>query len=189
MKIPYSLVMFFSSCFGINSESKTKPETMMIAPVSIYTIKLTTLSGDTFNWDSTKGKKILIVNTASKCGYTPQYDDLEKLYQEYKDKLVILGFPCNDFGGQEPGDAKQIQDFCRINYGVTFPIMQKVSTKGKDQHPMYKWLTDPAQNGWNTEAPKWNFGKYLINEKGELMKFYGSGVKPFDKDLIAAINS
>ncbi|MCU0416628.1 MAG: glutathione peroxidase [Cytophagaceae bacterium] len=189
MKFPYSFIMFFSSCFGINSELKSKPTISGTAPVSIYSIPLTLLDGKAFDWSLAKGKKILIVNTASACGYTPQYEDLQKLHEKYSDRLVILGFPCNDFGSQEQGSAQEIQLFCQKNYGVTFSMMEKVTIKGTSIHPMYQWLTDPKKNGWNSESPSWNFGKYLISESGELIKFYGSGIKPFDSKLISAIES
>lgn len=186
--LKYSFLMFLSSCFGF-SEIKSKPGTTgtmdstKTSTVSIYSFKVPTLTGDTLDLSTLKGKKILIVNTASKCGYTPQYTELEELHKKYGDKVVILGFPCNQFGGQEPGSSEEIGEFCKINYGVTFQIMEKVDVKGDAVAPVYKWLTDPALNGWNDQAPKWNFCKYLINEKGELIKFYASAVKPMDKEI------
>jgi len=191
MKFPYPLLMFFSSCLGIN-EMKNKPTDLSkISPPasSIYTIPLTTLDGQPFDLATLKGKKILIVNTASECGYTPQYKALQKLHEEYGSKVAILGFPCNDFGGQEPGSSQEIASFCQRNYGVTFQMFEKLHVKGDEKHPLYKWLTDPTQNGWNSEVPGWNFCKYLINENGELINYFGSGVSPDNKELIKAIQS
>lgn len=184
--------MFFSSCLGINSDIKTRPSstgTMYTTENAgiIYSIPLKTLDGRPFDLNVLKGKKILIVNTASKCGYTPQYEELQQLCTLHGDSVAILGFPCNDFGGQESGSESEIGAFCTKNYGVTFQMFEKVHIKGNEQHPLYKWLTDPNQNGWNKAAPTWNFCKYLINEKGELINFFGSGVKPMSKTMLDAI--
>jgi glutathione peroxidase len=130
-----------------------------------------------------KGKKILIVNTASECGYTPQYEDLQKLATAYPEKLVVLGFPANDFGGQEPGSNTEITSFCKKNYGVTFPLFEKISVKGETMHPLYKWLSTPALNGWNDKTPSWNFCKYMLDEEGKLIKFFPSRVKPMDAEI------
>ena len=125
--------------------------------------------------------KILIVNTASDCGYTPQYTDLEKLYKEYKDKLIILGFPANDFGEQEKGSNEEIASFCQINYGVTFPLMQKSTViKSAAQNEVFKWLSDKNKNGWNEQEPTWNFCKYLVDENGILVNVYNSSVSPYE---------
>lgn len=129
------------------------------------------------------GKKILVVNVASKCGYTSQYTDLQKLSELYKDELVVIGFPCNQFMGQEPGTEQEIAGFCQANYGVTFPITQKVEVKGKDQHPIFKWLTTKDQNGLDDFKVSWNFNKFLINEKGELLRHFDSGVKPLSTEI------
>jgi glutathione peroxidase len=189
MALPYSVLMFFSSCLGINSDVKSKPtgEQATSTKTSMYDIKLTTIDGKPFDLHTLEGKKILIVNTASKCGYTPQYAELQELHVKYGDSLAILGFPCNDFGGQEAGTESEIGAFCQKNYGVTFQLFQKVEIKGDNQHLLYKWLTDPALNGWNKEAPGWNFCKYLISEKGELLNFFGSGVKPMGKEMADAL--
>lgn len=154
-------------------------------PVDFYTLSFKTITGETFKFDKLKGKKVLIVNTASKCGYTPQFEDLEQMSQQYKDKLVILGFPSNDFGAQDPGSNEQIKEFCEMNYGVTFMMMEKSSVKGAAKNNVYKWLSDKAKNGWNTTEPSWNFGKYLIDEKGKLLGFYPSKVKPMDPSITA----
>ncbi len=156
-------------------------------PKSIYDFKVEGLTGNTINMADYKGKKILIVNTASECGYTPQYADLQKLSEKYKGKLVIVGFPANNFGGQEPGSNKDISSFCKKNYGVTFPMAAKISVKGDDKAPIYVWLTQKQYNGFKDSEVKWNFNKYLINEKGELVGVYESRVKPMDAELTAAI--
>ncbi len=154
---------------------------------SIYDFVLKTLEGKELKLSEFKGKKIVILNVASECGYTPQYGDWEKFYEANNSKFVVLGFPANNFGGQEPGTNEQIATFCQKNYGVTFPILDKVSVKGSDKAPIYQWLTDKAQNGWNEKEPTWNFCKYLVNEKGELTHFFNSDVKPNSKDFLAAI--
>lgn len=158
-----------------------------VIPASIYEFKVTSLTGGTIDFSAYKGKKILIVNTASECGYTPQYEDLEKLYKKYNGKLVIVGFPANDFGAQEPGSNEQIASFCKKNYGVTFPMAAKVSVKGKDMTPIYQWLTDKKYNKVSDYSVKWNFSKFLINEKGQLVNMFPSGVKPMSPELLKAI--
>lgn len=152
--------------------------------VSFYSLHASTLEGEEVAFEKYKGKKILVVNTASECGYTPQYEKLEQLYQRYADRLIILGFPSNDFGGQEPGDANQIRTFCTKNYGVSFPLFEKVKTSGSGISPVYAWLTDPARNGWNKEAPTWNFCKYLLDEQGQLLAFYPSSVEPDAPEIL-----
>lgn len=152
---------------------------------TIYQFKVEDLSGKTFDFASLKGKKILIVNTASKCGYTPQYEQLEELYRLYKNKnFVIVGFPANNFGSQEPGTNAEIATFCKANYGVTFPMMSKISVKGSDMNEVYQFLTNKAKNGVKDSNVEWNFQKYLINEKGELEQVYLSSVKPNDPKII-----
>lgn len=158
------------------------------APISsIYEFKLPLLNGDSVEMSSFKGKKILIVNTASECGYTPQYEGLENLYKKHGDKVTVIGFPANNFGGQEPSSNVKIGAFCKENYGVTFPMFSKISVKGNDMAPIYKWLTKKEINGWNEDAPGWNFCKYLIDEKGNLLAFYGSAVKPMSDEILHAI--
>ena len=152
------------------SINKSKTEKIM-EKQTIYQFKVEDLSGNTFDFASLKGKKIMIVNTASKCGLTPQYKDLEAVYKEYKDKgFVIVGFPANNFASQEPGTNEEIQTFCQQNYGVTFPMMDKVSVKGDDMCEVYKFLTQKSKNGLQDSEVEWNFQKYLLNEKGELVK-------------------
>lgn len=148
---------------------------------SIHQFKVKTLEGKEFDMASLKGKKVMVVNTASECGYTPQYKDLEALYEKYKDKnFTIIGFPCNDFGGQEPGTASDIRGFCTKNYGVTFPLMEKITIAGS---PVYKWLTHKDENGVTDATVKWNFNKFLLDENGHLVKYYPSGTKPMDEEI------
>ncbi len=149
-----------------------------------YSFTIPSLDGKEIDFSKFKGKKVLVVNTASECGYTPQYADLQKLHEAHGDKVVILGFPANNFGGQEPGSNEEIASFCQKNYGVSFQMMEKVSVKGDDQHPLYQWL---AKNSPNHEEPSWNFSKYLINEQGEVVAFYPSKVKPMGEEILAAI--
>lgn len=163
----------------------TKNTSVPLNTQSIYQYKVEDLSGNTFDFASLKGKKILIVNTASKCGYTPQYEQLEAVYNKYKNKnLVIIGFPANNFMWQEPGTNAEIATFCKSKYGVTFPMMAKISVKGKDIHPIYQFLTQKKLNGVLDSKVEWNFQKYLINEKGQLEQVYMSGVKPNDEKII-----
>jgi glutathione peroxidase len=156
-------------------------------PKTIYEFKVETLDGGTIDFSEFKGKKILIVNTASKCGYTPQYAELEKLYETYKDKLVIVGFPANNFLSQEPGDNKQISEFCQKNYGVSFPMASKISVKGKNMAPIYRWLTNKDYNHYESSSVKWNFQKYLLDEKGQLVAVFAPGVKPLSDEVVAAV--
>ncbi|MDX1317514.1 MAG: glutathione peroxidase [Xanthomarina gelatinilytica] len=150
----------------------------MQASASLYDISINSLTGEPIDLSSFKGKKILIVNTASECGFTGQYEGLQELYNTYKDKLVVIGVPCNQFGGQEPGTASEIQSFCKQNYGVTFLMTEKVDVKGGNQHPLYKWLTSKELNGVSSSSVKWNFQKYLIDEKGNLIDYYYSITSP-----------
>lgn len=152
---------------------------------SFYDFKIKDIDGKEVNLQQYKGKKVLVVNVASECGYTPQYKELEWLYENYKDSnLVIMAFPCNDFNGQEPGDSKQIKTFCRKNYGVTFPIMEKIVIKGKDCHPLYNWLQRKEENGVQDNEVKWNFNKFMISESGEWQGYLPSKIKPDDKIII-----
>lgn len=154
-----------------------------------YAFKVRTLEGDEFDFSTLKGKKVMIVNTASKCGFTPQYKELEELFENYGDKLVIIGFPANNFANQEPGTASEIRQFCTQNYGVTFPMMEKVSVKGDDIAPVYKWLTLKKYNGVMDSEVKWNFQKYLINENGKLVDVIYSKEKPDSEKVLAWISS
>ena len=154
-----------------------------------YDFKVKTLEGKEFDFASLKGKKVIVVNTASKCGFTPQYKDLEEVYQKYRGTLVIIGFPANNFLNQEPGSAAEIRKFCTENYGVTFPMMEKISVKGKDMAPLYKWLTSKEKNGVMDSEVKWNFQKYLIDENGKLVDVVYSKDKPTSDKVTAWISS
>jgi glutathione peroxidase len=157
---------------------------------SFYDFKVQTIDGADFNFSSLKGKKVMIINTASKCGNTPQYAELEKLYQQYGgDKFVIIGFPANNFGAQEPGTYTEIKEFCTKNYGVTFPMMSKISVKGSDMHELYKWLTSKSRNGLQDSEVKWNFQKYLVNETGKLVKVVDPRTQPMDPVILDWLNS
>lgn len=149
----------------------------------LYSIKIHSISGSEINLEDYKGKKILFVNVASKCGFTPQYEGLQKLYDLYKEKLMIIGVPCNQFGKQEPGTSEDIQSFCKINYGVTFLITEKIDVKGDNQHPLYAWLTKKELNGQKNSSVKWNFQKYLVDEHGEFLDYYFSLTKPLSKKI------
>ncbi len=153
----------------------------------IYQFKVEGLDGSTIDFASFKGKKILIVNTASECGYTPQYGELETLYEKYKNKLVIVGFPANNFGEQEPGDNATIKSFCQKNYGVSFPMAAKVSVKGDDAVPIYKWLTHKDQNGVMDAEVKWNFNKFLLDEKGHLITKFETKVTPMSEEITSKL--
>jgi glutathione peroxidase len=155
------------------------------AAKTIYDFKVTDLDGKTFDMNQLKGKKLMIVNTASECGFTPQYKELQELYMKYKDKnFVLIGFPANNFGGQEPGTSTEIRAFCTKNYGVTFPMMSKVSVKGDDIAPIYKWLQNKSENSVSDGEVKWNFHKFLIDEKGQWVKSIGSKTKPESEEII-----
>jgi glutathione peroxidase len=158
------------------------------APASFYGLQATAIDGTPIDWASLRGKKVMLVNTASDCGYTAQYADLQQLQDSYADRLVVIGFPANDFKQQEKGDDATIAAFCQRNYGVRFAITQKTSVvPGPLQHPVYRWLTDSTQNGWNSKAPTWNFSKYLIDEQGQLTHYFDPSVSPLSEAVIAAL--
>jgi len=184
LKAVYPLFLQVSKLFKKNTRMLTNNKP---APVSFYTLKSTAINGQDFDFASLEGKKVLLVNTASDCGYTNQYEGLEKLYKQYNDKLVVIGFPANDFKEQEKGDDAAIEDFCKVNYGVTFPLMSKSAVIGSGQHPVFQWLTDENKNGWNTQAPTWNFSKYLVEADGQLSHYFGPSVEPLGKELTDAI--
>ncbi len=160
----------------------------MVAATSIYEFKVPSLDGNTIDFSKYKGKNILIVNTASQCGYTKQYADLEKLYEKYKGNLVIIGFPANNFGQQEPGTNAEIAEFCSKNYGVTFPMAEKISVKGEDIHPLFKWLTSKQDNGVMDAEIKWNFTKFLIDKNGKLVAVFPSAVTPMSEEITKYLN-
>lgn len=155
---------------------------------SIYDFKVPGLDGNQIDFSKFKGKKILIVNTASQCGNTPQYEDLEKLYEKYKNTLVIVGFPANNFGGQEPGSNGEIKEFCKKNYGVTFPMAEKISVKGDDTHALYKYLKEQAAAKGFADPVKWNFGKFLVNENGELIATFSPRTQPMSEEILSHLN-
>ena len=159
--------------------------TFVLNAQSIHTFKVAGIDGKQINLAAYKGKKILIVNTASKCGYTPQYESLQKVYDQYKNKLVILGFPCNQFGGQEPGTNEEIAAFCKANYGVNFPLADKVDVKGANSAPIYQWLTQKAKNGVLDANISWNFNKFLLDENGKMIAYFPSNVKPESEAITA----
>ena len=155
---------------------------------SFYDLKAKTIDGQLFKFETLKGKTVMIVNTASKCGYTHQYEDLQELYETYKAKdFVILGFPANDFLKQEPGSDEEINMFCSLNYGVSFPMMSKITVKGKDMHPVYMWLTQKTLNKVSDSKIKWNFQKYIIDEDGKLVNYFSPSTEPFDEEIIKLI--
>lgn len=165
--------------FSLFNTSKSK----MPPTESLYDIKINALSGEAINLSDYKGKFIVFVNVASECGFTGQYKDLQKLYETYQDQLMIIGVPCNQFGGQEPGSASDIQTFCERNYGVTFLMTEKVDVKGKNQHPLYQWLTDKTKNGSSNSSVQWNFQKYLVSKNGELIDYYLSATGPLSNKI------
>lgn len=172
--------------FTINTNSQNK--TSQMDTLSIYDITINSLSGEKIDLEQFKGKKLLIVNTASECGFTKQYADLQILSETYKDQLVVIGVPCNQFGGQEPGNADEIMSFCETNYGVTFLLTEKVDVKGDNQHPLYTWLTQKEMNGIKNTSIKWNFQKYLIDENGFYIDYYMSTTKPMSKKITSHLN-
>ncbi len=163
-------------------------QTVQAQMASIYSVQIKDIDGKAINLSDFKGKKILLVNVASECGYTPQYAELQKLHEQYKNKLVIIGLPCNDFGGQEPGSEDKIKQFCSSKYHITFLMASKVNIKSKPISPIYEWLTMKKLNGVEDSNVNWNFNKYLIDENGRYVAHYGSSVKPMSDELIKAIN-
>ena len=192
--LPY-LLLIFAIGVGVllttSFKAKTKNiilNTNNIAPKkSFYELEAISLDGKKISFDQYKNKKILIVNVASKCGYTYQYEGLQKLQDIYQDKVIVLGFPANDFFNQESGSNEEIEEFCETNYGITFPMFEKTTTKGKKQSPIYQWLTNKDFNGWNAQRPTWNFCKYLVNEQGKLVGFFDSKVKPLSEEITSLL--
>lgn len=183
--------LLFASCQNfaqLNQSLSVKTEAPM-KKESIHQFKVVDLNGDVFDFAKLKGKKIMVVNTASECGFTPQYKDLQALSEKYQDRLVIVGFPANNFGQQEPGTNKEIAAFCEKNYGVTFPMMEKISVKGDDMAPIYQFLTEQRKNGVLDSKVKWNFQKYLIDENGYLVKMAESKTLPNDTSIIRWIET
>jgi len=170
----FTLLLFLSSALTPAQDRKT-----------LYDFSVNSINGNDYNLSQLKGKKVLIVNTASKCGNTPQYAELQELYDTYNDKgFIIIGFPANNFMSQEPGTNEEIATFCRINYGVTFPMMEKISVKGKDMHPLYAWLTQKSQNGKFDAEVSWNFQKFMIDEKGNVVGFAKPTTNPMSDEIV-----
>lgn len=186
MRIILAAALLAVACEPKQNTSTSKTETVMNetqTATEFYNFKLNTLTGAPFSFSDLKGKKVLLVNVASECGYTPQYGELQKLHEQYKDKVQVIGIPANNFGGQEPGSNEQIAQFCERNYGVTFPVLEKISVVGEDRHPLYVWLEQ--QSG---EEPNWNFCKYLIDENGKVQAFFPSKTKPMSEELLQAVS-
>ena len=167
--------------FKVNDQA---PEGDFVSDKSFYTLSAKDINGKIINFSKFKGKKLLIVNVASKCGYTSQYKDLQELHRKYNDKITILAFPSNNFGFQEPGSNDQIEEFCDSNFGIEFQLFEKSDVRGKNSNDVYKWLSSIESNGWNDKSPRWNFFKYLIDENGNLSSIYSSNVNPLDKEIV-----
>ncbi len=180
MRLTNILLLMFSF-FSFSSTSANSTVT------SFYDLTINTIDGDVIDFSSFKGKNVLIVNVASYCGFTGQYKALEKLFTENKDDLIVIGVPCNQFGGQEPNNEKQIQEFCEKNFGVTFTLTEKVDVKGTNQHPLYKWLTNKNLNGAIESSVKWNFQKYFINKNGQLLNYFLSTTSPTSSKIVSLI--
>ncbi len=187
LKAVYPLIMLRNKLFP--HDKSVQFNTKQKSPaISFYTLPVTANNGTPIDLNQFRGKKVLIVNTASACGFTAQYGELETLFQQYQNKLVVIGFPANDFKEQEQLDDAGIAEFCKINFGVTFPLAKKSQViKGADQTPVFKWLTNAEQNGWCNQQPLWNFSKYLVDENGNLAGFFAHSVSPLDKQLVAAL--
>ena len=185
LKAVYPVWMWFGKVTGKNAKELSGDKQ---PPVSFYSLKGTLNDGSTLDFATLKGKKVLLVNTASECGYTNQYESLQKLSEQYKDKLVVIGFPANDFKEQEKGTDEEIASFCKKNYGVTFPLMKKsIVVKSPQQNNVYKWLTEEIQNGWNNKVPSWNFAKYIVNEQGVLTNYFESSISPLSSEVVNAV--
>ena len=182
-----SLSTIVKGIFSDKKDAASAPSTMEAPAKSLHDFTVKSIDGKSVALSSFKGKKVVILNTASKCGYTPQYADWEKFYKAHGNKIVVLGFPANNFMGQEPGSNEEVASFCQKNYGVTFPMFGKVDVVGEGQSPLYKWLTSKSLNGWNDKSPTWNFCKYVIDEQGKLTNFFASGVKPGDAEFKKAV--
>lgn len=184
--MPIMQLISILSLFGCFKGVRTPGAETAQPSSSFHALSAVDIHGQPFDFSQLKGHKIIVVNTASECGYTPQYKQLQELFISYREKgLIIVGFPCNQFGGQEPGTAEQIESFCQKNYGVTFPLMSRVDVKGKEQHPVYRWLTSRSENGALDSEVKWNFHKFLIDEEGRLVMSLESGVSPLDERVLA----
>ncbi|MGZ5220654.1 MAG: glutathione peroxidase [Chitinophagaceae bacterium] len=187
LKAAYPALMWFNKITGKKAKVMENSEGVTTLR-SLHNLSVHLNDGSELPLGTFKGKKVLLVNTASNCGYTNQYDDLQKLYEGNKDKLMILAFPANDFKEQEKGTDNEIAEFCRVNYGITFPLAAKSSViKGNEQNEIFQWLSDETLNGWNDQEPTWNFCKYLLDEEGKLIKFFDTGVSPLSDEVKEAI--
>jgi glutathione peroxidase len=185
LKAVYPALMWFTKIAGKNTKELSGNKT---PPVSFYTLKGILNDGRTLDFATLKGKKVMLVNTASDCGYTDQYTALQQLSEQYKEKLIVLGFPANDFKEQEKGTDAEIGEFCKKNYGVTFPLMQKSSVvKSPQQNAIYQWLTDSSKNGWNNKVPSWNFSKYIVTENGILSNYFDPSISPTSNEVQKAL--
>ncbi len=187
LKAFYPVWMAYSK-FTRKASGVLSNEQNTVAPQSFYLLKATLNNGQILDFSTLKGKNVLIVNTASDCGYTNQYEALQQIFERYEQKLVVIGFPANDFKEQEKGSDEDIARFCKVNFGVNFPLAKKSSViKTKDQNPVFEWLSDKDKNGWNDREPTWNFAKYLIDEQGRLMNYFAPSVSPADSSIIRAL--
>ena len=189
LKAVYPVFMGWNKLTGSRSVSLAKGKAMS-PPETFYELSTTLNNGQNFSFSSLKGKKVLLVNTASDCGYTNQYDALQELYENEKGNLVVIGFPANDFKEQEKGSDEDIAQFCKLNFGVSFPLAKKSTVvKGANQNDVFNWLTDKSRNGWNDKAPSWNFSKYLINEEGVLTNYFDPAISPISEQVQKAIHT
>ncbi len=182
--ISFSFVLLLS---GFSYKKMTKNTNSITVSSNFYDLKAVSIDGQEISFEKFRGKKVLIVNVASKCGYTYQYEGLQKLHELYGDKVSVLGFPANDFLFQESGSNEEIAEFCENSFGVTFQMFEKITTKGRKQSPVYHWLSNKELNGWNDQKPSWNFCKYIIDEDGKLVAFFDSKVKPLSKEIVSLI--
>lgn len=196
MKLTFLLIVLAIAIFSFafyKTKFATKPVFVQAGDstkaTSIHQFKVSGIDGSIIDFAAFKGKKILVVNTASQCGYTPQYAALQQVYEKYKDKLVVVGFPCNQFGGQEPENEKTIQTFCTKNFGVSFPLAAKVDVKGNNAAAIYKWLCNKSLNGVLNATIQWNFNKFLLNENGNIIAYFGSSTKPDSEEIVGLIEN
>lgn len=189
LKTVYPAFTWWNKLTGKNAKVFTN-ETPSVPPQSIYELSVLLNNGEDLSLSQFKGKKLLLVNTASDCGFTDQYTELQSLYEENKDKLMVIGFPANNFKQQEKGTDEEIAQFCKLNYGVSFPLVKKSNVvSGPDQHPVFQWLSDKNKNGWTNKKPSWNFSKYLVNEEGVLINYFDPSISPVSKEVLDAIKS
>ncbi len=182
----YVIILLTAILLIVSCGGSSQPD--IVQPESIYDISLKGITGKDINLNDFKGKKMLFVNVASKCGFTPQYEKLQELHEKYGDRLVVIGLPCNQFADQEPGTHEEILQFCRLNYGVTFQLTEKINVKGPDQHPLYAWLTRKELNGVKDSEVKWNFQKYLVDEEGNFIDVFYSVTSPMSHKITSLLD-